>query len=134
MYILVRFLVSDVVGYNDSMSSLVVRSSDGLEALLASSVPNLKFDFLSINIDSLDLTVINYCRGKYVHGLNEVSRAAVSVSVGQLGASLSLHPLISFSLYFFVFRSFFCLFLFVSIITLHFHVLQILIYHLTSRI
>ena len=39
------------------MSSLVVRSSDGLEALLASSVPNLKFDFLSINIDSFDLKI-----------------------------------------------------------------------------
>ena len=57
MDILVGFLVSDIVGHDDSMSTLVVRSGDGLEAFLASSVPDLEFDFLVINRDRLDLEI-----------------------------------------------------------------------------
>ena len=34
-----RFTVSDVIGDNDTMGTLVVRGSDGLEALLTGSVP-----------------------------------------------------------------------------------------------
>ena len=57
MHVLVRLLISDIVGHNDAVSSLVVRGSDGLEALLASGVPNLKFDLLSINLYSFNFEV-----------------------------------------------------------------------------
>ena len=39
------------------MSSLVVGGSDGLEALLASSIPDLEFNLLSININGLDFEI-----------------------------------------------------------------------------
>lgn len=39
------------------MGSFVVRSGDGLEAFLASSVPNLELDLLTININGLNFEV-----------------------------------------------------------------------------
>ncbi len=43
--------VGDVVGHNDTVCALVVAARYGLEALLASSVPNLKLDSLSVNLN-----------------------------------------------------------------------------------
>ena len=43
--------VGDVVSDNDTVSALVVAASDGLESLLAGSVPNLKLDGLSVNLN-----------------------------------------------------------------------------------
>jgi hypothetical protein len=45
------FAVSDVVGYDDTMGTLVVAGCDSLETFLASSVPNLKLNSLSVNFD-----------------------------------------------------------------------------------
>ena len=57
MDVLVRLLVGDIVGNNDSVGTLVVGSSDGLEALLASGIPDLELDLLGVNLDGLDFEV-----------------------------------------------------------------------------
>ena len=49
--------VSDVVDDNDAVGSLVVAGSNGLEALLASRVPNLELANLVVHVDSADLEV-----------------------------------------------------------------------------
>ena len=46
--------VGNIVGDNDSMSSLVVAGSDSFESLLAGGVPDLKLDSLSVHIDGPD--------------------------------------------------------------------------------
>lgn len=49
--------VSDVIGHNDTVSTLVIAAGDSLEALLACSVPNLQLDSLSVDLDGTDLEV-----------------------------------------------------------------------------
>ena len=49
--------VGNIVGDNDSMSSLVVAGSDSFESLLAGGVPDLKLDSLSVHIDGANLEV-----------------------------------------------------------------------------
>ena len=49
--------VSDVVDNNDTVGTLVVAGCDGLEALLASSVPNLELADLVVDIDCANLEV-----------------------------------------------------------------------------
>lgn len=46
--------VGDVVGHNDTVSSLVVAAGDGLESLLTSGIPNLQLDGLAVNLDGSD--------------------------------------------------------------------------------
>jgi hypothetical protein len=46
--------VSDVIGNDDTVSTLVVAACDSLESLLAGSVPDLELDSLAINIDGSD--------------------------------------------------------------------------------
>ena len=46
--------IGDVVGHDDAVSALVVAASNGLEALLASGVPNLELNGLSVDIDGPD--------------------------------------------------------------------------------
>ena len=46
--------VGDVVGHDDAVSALVVAAGDGLEAFLASGVPNLELNGLSVDIDGPD--------------------------------------------------------------------------------
>lgn len=55
--VLEGLLVSDVVGKDDSMSTFVVGGGDGLEALLASGVPDLHFDGLALHVEGPDLEV-----------------------------------------------------------------------------
>jgi len=49
--------VSDVVDDNDSMGALVIAGSDSLEALLTSSIPDLKLANLLVNVNSANLEV-----------------------------------------------------------------------------
>lgn len=49
--------VRDIVRHDDSVSTLVVAGGDGLEALLASSVPNLQLDRLAVDVNRSDLEV-----------------------------------------------------------------------------
>ena len=49
--------VSDVVGHNDTVSTLVVAAGDSLEPLLPGGVPNLKLDGLAIYVDSSDFEI-----------------------------------------------------------------------------
>ena len=49
--------VCDVVGYDDSVSSLIVAASDGFESLLARGVPDLQFDGFPIDIDGSNFEV-----------------------------------------------------------------------------
>lgn len=51
--------VSDVVGDDDTVSTLVVAACDRLEALLASSVPDLELDGFAIDLDSSDFLNID---------------------------------------------------------------------------
>ena len=43
--------LSDVVGHDDTVRALVVAACYRLEALLPGSVPNLKLDGLSVNLN-----------------------------------------------------------------------------------
>ena len=49
--------VGDVVDHNDAVGALVVAGGDGLEAFLASSVPNLQLDRLAIHFNRTNLEV-----------------------------------------------------------------------------
>ena len=49
--------VSDIVDHNDTMGSLVVGRSDGLEALLTSCVPDLKLAYLVVRVNRANLEV-----------------------------------------------------------------------------
>ena len=42
-------LVIDSIGQNDTFGSFIIRLGDGFEALLASSVPDLKFDLFAVD-------------------------------------------------------------------------------------
>ena len=53
--------ISDVVNKDDAMRSLVVGGSDGLEALLAGSVPDLQLDSAATGLESPDLEVDSDC-------------------------------------------------------------------------
>ena len=57
VYVLVRFLVRDVICDDDTMSAFVVASSNCFEALLTRSIPNLELDLFAIDLDSLDFEV-----------------------------------------------------------------------------
>ena len=47
-----------IINYqNDSMSSLIVRGSDGFESFLACCVPDLKFDCLTVEVKSSDFKI-----------------------------------------------------------------------------
>ena len=56
-----RVSVSDVVGHDDSVCALVVAGGDGLEALLASSVPDLKLADFVVRVDCADFEVHSNC-------------------------------------------------------------------------
>ena len=47
-------IVSYIINYNDAMGSSIVGRGDGAEALLSSSVPNLKLDRLAIKLNRAD--------------------------------------------------------------------------------
>lgn len=44
--------VREVIGHDDAVSALVVAARYGLEALLASGIPNLELNSLAINLNS----------------------------------------------------------------------------------
>ena len=49
--------VGDIIGDDDTMSTLIVRRSDCLESLLTGSIPDLELDSLSVNINCSDFEV-----------------------------------------------------------------------------
>lgn len=53
--------VGDVVHDNNSVSALVVAGSDGLETLLAGSVPDLQLADLLVDVDGANLEVDSDC-------------------------------------------------------------------------
>ena len=53
--------ISNVIGNDDTMGTSIVAGSNSLEPILTGCVPNLKFDYLSINIDCLDFEVHSDC-------------------------------------------------------------------------
>ena len=52
-----RIAVSNVISDDDTVCSTVVAGRDGLEAILASGIPNLELDSLAVNLDSTDLEI-----------------------------------------------------------------------------
>ena len=52
-----RISVSDIIGDNDTVSTLVVGRSDSLESLLSGSIPDLELDGLSVNVDCSDFEI-----------------------------------------------------------------------------
>ena len=52
LYCAEALAIGDIVGHNDTVGTLVIAGGDSLETLLASSVPNLELNGLSINFDS----------------------------------------------------------------------------------
>jgi len=52
-----RISVSDIIGDDDTMRTLVIRGSDSLKSLLTSSIPDLKLDCFSIYINGSDFEV-----------------------------------------------------------------------------
>ena len=52
-----RIAAGDIVGDNNAVGTLVVAGSDGLEALLTGSVPNLQLDRLAVNLVVANLEV-----------------------------------------------------------------------------
>ena len=71
MNILVSILVSNIVSHDNAMSSLVERVCDRPIALLTSSVPDLQFNFLTINFNSL------YCELESDGGLKVISELII---------------------------------------------------------
>jgi hypothetical protein len=55
--ILERLSVSDIVDEDDTMGTLVIRSSDGFKSLLSGGVPDLKFDGVSSSFEGSDLEI-----------------------------------------------------------------------------
>lgn len=53
--------VSDVVGHDNSVSTLVVGGGDGLESLLTGSVPDLQLDSLALDIDGPNFLRVKFC-------------------------------------------------------------------------
>jgi hypothetical protein len=45
------FAVGDVVSHDDTVSTLIIAGSDGLETLLACSVPDLELNGLSVDLN-----------------------------------------------------------------------------------
>lgn len=54
LYVRERLGVSNIIDDDNSVCTAVVRRSDGSESLLSSSIPNLEFDSLFIEIDGTD--------------------------------------------------------------------------------
>ncbi len=52
-----RLSIGDVINEDDSVSSFVVRSSDGFESLLSSSVPNLELDGISSSFEGSNFKI-----------------------------------------------------------------------------
>ena len=52
-----RVSISDIVGDDDTVGTLVVRGSDSLKSLLACSIPNLQFDGFSVYVNRSDFEV-----------------------------------------------------------------------------
>ena len=52
-----RITISDIISDDDTMSTLIITTSDGLEPLLTCSIPNLQLDGLSINVNSSNFEV-----------------------------------------------------------------------------
>eukprot|EP00356_Strombidium_inclinatum_P002656 CAMPEP_0170478604 /NCGR_PEP_ID=MMETSP0208-20121228/73_1 /TAXON_ID=197538 /ORGANISM="Strombidium inclinatum, Strain S3" /LENGTH=110 /DNA_ID=CAMNT_0010750893 /DNA_START=364 /DNA_END=696 /DNA_ORIENTATION=+ len=52
-----RIAVSDIVSDNDTVRTLVVAGGDGLESLLASSIPDLELNGLAVDVDGSDLEI-----------------------------------------------------------------------------
>jgi len=46
--------VGNVVGHDDTVGTLVIAAGDGLKSLLASGIPDLKLNGLSIDINGSD--------------------------------------------------------------------------------
>lgn len=88
--------VSNVVGNNDTVSALVVAGCDGLEALLACCVPNLKFDCLAVNLVITDFKVdANGWHEIVTEGIILYKEARLSFALGfrtTSGKLLSLYP------------------------------------------
>ena len=56
-----RFSISDIVGDNNTVGTLIITAGDGLESLLTSGIPNLQFDLLSVHVDRSDFEVHSDC-------------------------------------------------------------------------
>ena len=56
-----RFSVCDIISHNNTVSTLIITTSDGLESLLTSSIPNLKFYCFAININSSNFEINTDC-------------------------------------------------------------------------
>ena len=61
-----RFSVCDIIGDNNAVSALVITAGDGLESLLSSSIPNLKFYCFAINVNSSNFEINTDCWHKVV--------------------------------------------------------------------
>ena len=59
-HITIALFFRTVIAEHDAVRSFVISLSDGSEALLASSVPNLEFDIFAIYRDVLDLKIDSY--------------------------------------------------------------------------
>lgn len=57
--------IGDVISYYDTMSTLIITTSDCFKSLLTGSIPNLEFNSLSININCSDFEV-------YTNGGHEI--------------------------------------------------------------
>ena len=57
--------IGDIIGDDDTMSTLIITTSDGLEPLLACSIPNLELNGLSINVNCSNFEV-------YTNGWHEI--------------------------------------------------------------
>ena len=52
-----RFSVCDIISHNNTVSTLIITTSDGLEPLLTCSIPNLQLNRLSINVNCSNFEV-----------------------------------------------------------------------------
>ena len=60
-YLCERISISNVISDDDTVSTSIVAGSNSLKSILTGCVPNLEFDNLAINIDSLDFKVHSDC-------------------------------------------------------------------------
>ena len=61
-----RFSVRDIISDNNTVGTFIITTGDGLESLLTSSIPNLKFYCFAINIDSSNFEINTDCRHEVV--------------------------------------------------------------------
>ena len=61
-----RFSVRDIISDNNTVGTLIITTGDGLESLLSSSIPNLKFYCFAININSSNFEINTDCRHEVV--------------------------------------------------------------------